>query len=196
MQPLQIRRLRRDGPKPTKRRTFPGAPNGVWQSLQRGSDGIARLTRRTHGFQQKCPPISPSRTQRHSSSCVRLDLAIGSRIIRAHPLAPVALIDGVISLWRRDKTLACASVRECPLSASASARRLLDDFDEGGLGQPSSRTKGHATPRQCRRHTLSASAEARARRRLCHRQHVLILSTPVEPRAGPRTSDPCIGGRA
>src|SRR5262245_25528257 len=89
MQPLQIRRFSRDGPNPTNRRTFPGAPNGVWQSLQRGSDGIARLTRRTHGFQQKCPLVSPSRTQRHSSSCVSLCLATAEWIIGrrgTHPL--------------------------------------------------------------------------------------------------------------
>jgi hypothetical protein len=54
MQPLQIRRLIRDGPKPRNRSTLiPGRPNGVSQSLQRGSEGIARLMRRTRGFQQK-----------------------------------------------------------------------------------------------------------------------------------------------
>jgi hypothetical protein len=48
-----MRRLMREGPNPRKRSRFPGRPNGVSQSLQRGSEGIARLIRRTVGFQQK-----------------------------------------------------------------------------------------------------------------------------------------------
>jgi hypothetical protein len=69
IQPLQIRRLRRDGPNPMKRMTFPGAPNGVSQSLQRGSEGIAREIRRIQGAQQMCPRASPMSTSRHFSSC-------------------------------------------------------------------------------------------------------------------------------
>ena len=52
MQPLQMRRFRREGPKPMNRITFPGGPNGVSQSLHRGSEGRAREIRRIHGLQQ------------------------------------------------------------------------------------------------------------------------------------------------
>ena len=68
MQPLQIRRFRRDGPKPRNRITFPGGPNGMSQSLQRGFEGIAREIRRIHGAQQMRPRASPMRTSRHFSS--------------------------------------------------------------------------------------------------------------------------------
>jgi hypothetical protein len=51
-----------------KRMTFPGGPNGVSQSLQRGSEGSDRLKRRIHGAQQMWPRASPMRTRRHFSS--------------------------------------------------------------------------------------------------------------------------------
>ena len=76
MQPLQSLRVMREGPKTRKRRTFPGRPNGVSHSLQRGSEGIARLIRRTVGFQQKWPRFSPVRTRRHSSSTEIFDLRL------------------------------------------------------------------------------------------------------------------------
>jgi hypothetical protein len=69
MQPLQMRRFRREGPNPMKRIRFPGAPKGVSQSLQRGSEGIDREIRRIHGDQQMCPRASPMSTARHFSSC-------------------------------------------------------------------------------------------------------------------------------
>jgi hypothetical protein len=52
-----------------KRMTFPGGPKGVSQSLQRGSDGIAREIRRIQGAQQMWPRASPISTSRHFSSC-------------------------------------------------------------------------------------------------------------------------------
>ena len=76
MHPLQMRLLMREGPNPRKRRTLPGLPNGVSQSLQRGSEGIVRLIRLTVGFQQKCPRLSPVRTRRHSSSAETLALRL------------------------------------------------------------------------------------------------------------------------
>jgi hypothetical protein len=69
MQPLQMRRLRREGPKPMKRMRFPGGPKGVSHSLQRGSDGIFRESARIQGAQQTCPRASPMSTSRHFSSC-------------------------------------------------------------------------------------------------------------------------------
>jgi hypothetical protein len=69
MQPLQMRRLSREGPNPMNRITFPGRPKGVSQSLQRGSEGIAREIRRIHGVQHICPRASPMSTARHFSSC-------------------------------------------------------------------------------------------------------------------------------
>jgi hypothetical protein len=48
----------------------------VSHNLQRGSDGIARLTRRTVGFQQKWPRFSPVRTRRHCSSTETFDLRL------------------------------------------------------------------------------------------------------------------------
>jgi hypothetical protein len=53
-----------------KRMTFPGGPNGVSQSLQRGSEGILREIARIQGAQQMCPRASPMSTARHFSSCV------------------------------------------------------------------------------------------------------------------------------
>jgi hypothetical protein len=62
--------LSREGPNPMKRMMFPGGPNGVSHSLQRGSDGIFRESARIQGAQQTCPRASPISTARHFSSCV------------------------------------------------------------------------------------------------------------------------------